>query len=149
MKTSAICMTALLWACQFSAHAALGAAPETTASASLHLNARMATSSAAAYSLHTMTSADGTVVKEYVGTDGLVFAVSWQGPWRPNLQQLLGTSYQALQDASAKVRTQGRRPILISNTDLVLRSGGHPRAFFGVAYLPSLLPDGVTAADIQ
>src|ERR1035441_4640052 len=42
------------------------------------------------YNLHQITSADGSVVKEFVTPAGLVFGISWQGHFMPNLQQLLG-----------------------------------------------------------
>jgi hypothetical protein len=33
--------------------------------------------------------------------------------------------------------------------DLVVHSGGHPRAFLGQAYLPLVVPAGVTAEELR
>ena len=58
-----------------------------------------------AYTVHEMQSSSGTAVREYVSSTGTVFAVAWQGPWLPDLRQLLGPYFddyqRALQTASA------------------------------------------------
>ena len=46
--------------------------------------------SEAGYSVQEITAAGGTVVREFVSPGGVVFAVSWNGPAMPNLQQTLG-----------------------------------------------------------
>jgi len=43
------------------------------------------------YSLHQITSPDGSVVNEFVSPAGAVFGISWTGHFAPNLHQLLGT----------------------------------------------------------
>jgi len=90
----------------------------------------------------------GTTVREYIGADNVVFAVSWQGPSMPNLQQLLG-SYADQFAAAASEPHQGRRAVAIQSDQLVLRSGGHMRSFAGSAYVPALLPQGVTPDNIR
>ena len=45
---------------------------------------------------HEITAASGTLVREYLGPDGHVFAVSWQGPANPDLRQLLGDFFAGL-----------------------------------------------------
>ena len=102
--------------------------------------------------LHTLTLPSGTVIHEYLSSTGRVFAVAWQGPLLPPLKQLLGTDNftqytQALSAAQTNGRLHGRGNIALS--DLVVSSGGHMGAFFGSAYLPSALPTGFTANDIQ
>jgi hypothetical protein len=103
-----------------------------------------------AYTLHEVQSSTGTTVREYVSSTGMVFAVAWQGPWLPNLRQLLGTyfdEYQRLQPVQRNRRARGS--IVIDQPDLVVQMSGHPRAFSGRAYVPRLMPLSVQAAAIR
>jgi hypothetical protein len=90
----------------------------------------------------------GVLVREYMAATGKVFAVAWEGPVLPDLQQVLGGYFpQYLEEArSGKA---GRGALIINRPELVVLSGGHMRAFFGKAYVPQLLPAGVSAGDIQ
>src|ERR1019366_2592885 len=55
-----------------------------------------------------------------------------------------------IQAAQAKVNAHaGRRPLVIEQPGLVVRSGGHMRWFAGQAYIPEMLPRGVTAEAIR
>ncbi|WP_425253651.1 DUF2844 domain-containing protein [Janthinobacterium sp. NFX145] len=90
----------------------------------------------------------GTAVREYINADNVVFAVSWQGPNMPDLRQLLG-SYADQYAFAASQRKAGQRGVAIQSDQLVLRSGGHIRSFAGSAYVPGLLPQGVTSDDIR
>jgi Protein of unknown function (DUF2844) len=100
------------------------------------------------YSLHEIKGADGSVVKEYVSPDGVVFGLSWQAPTMPNLRQLLGTYFPDFQSASNR-RRQHRGPLVLRSDRLVIQSGGHMRAFFGRAYVPTLLPKGLSAEVVR
>jgi len=101
------------------------------------------------YKLHQITSTNGLVVSEYVSPEGKVFAVSWRGPFIPNLQQLLGSySTQVQQAAQAQTRRRGG-PFVVRANDFVFVSGGHMRAFHGSAYVPSLLPQKVSAEVVR
>jgi hypothetical protein len=100
------------------------------------------------YAVHEMQTSGGTMVREYVSPDGKVFAVSWQGPFIPDLQQLLGTSYERF-IAAGKNRHGVRGPLGINESDLVLVSAGHMRSYTGKAYIPQMLPEGVHADAIQ
>lgn len=103
------------------------------------------------YTVYEIRAATGTVVREYASPTGTVFAVAWQGPWLPDMRQLLGTYFeQYAQAAKAQSGTRmGRRPLMIEQPGLVVESGGHPRAFSGKAYVPEMLPQGVRAEDLQ
>lgn len=100
------------------------------------------------YAVHEMQTSSGTLVREYVSPAGKVFAVSWQGPFMPDLQQLLGTYHDRF-TAAAKNRKGVRGPLGINESDLVLVSAGHMRSYTGKAYLPQMLPEGVHADAIQ
>jgi hypothetical protein len=100
------------------------------------------------YNLHQITTSDGSVVSEFVSPAGKVFGVSWQGHSLPDLPQLLG-SY--LTDFQQGQRTQvvRRRAVMIQADNFVFSSVGHLRSFRGRAYVPGLVPSGVTAEVVQ
>ena len=104
-----------------------------------------------AFALHEIRSASGITIREYVNTSGTVFAVAWQGPWIPDLRQVLGEHfdhYQAAMRAPRRART-GRGSIAIDDAGPVVQMSGHPRAFSGRAYLPALLPQNVALEAIR
>jgi hypothetical protein len=114
-----------------------------------HLKATLQVSAGDRFSVHQMTAATGTKIREYATADGQVFAVAWQGPWRPDLRQLLGEYFADYQQAARTKRTGLNGPLASSSERLVIEMSGHPRAFYGRAYVPGLVPSGVQPADIQ
>lgn len=144
------------------ASAALGGAPMATPSGavakSLAPVARAAsstsapsTAASAGYTVKETTFSSGAVVREYVGTDGNVFGITWRGPFMPDLSALLGTYFPQYKSGVEAQRAQrrGRGPVAVEQSGLVVHSAGHMGAFFGQAYLPAALPSGVSADDIQ
>lgn len=101
----------------------------------------MKASAAQPYTVAQVQTEYGLTVKEFVGANGQVFAVSWRGPVRPNLKALLGQYFDRLILAS-----KPNAPVSIKQSDLVLSSGGHMGSFSGSAYLPSQVPEGVDVA---
>jgi hypothetical protein len=93
-----------------------------------------------------MTMPSGTLVREYVAPNGMVFGVAWQGPTLPDLKSMLGESFDQYVAATA---TRRGTPLAVSTGDLVVYSGGHLRAFAGYAYLPRAVPPGVDVGVIQ
>jgi len=53
------------------------------------------------YTMHELEATTGTKVREYLDGEGKVFAVAWQGPFRPNLRELLGSYYETFLKAAA------------------------------------------------
>ncbi len=98
--------------------------------------------------VHEMMLTSGTRIREYLTTMGTVFAVSWRGQTIPDLRQLMGNYFDTFTSA-AKLQRSQRSHLVVRQDDLVVRSGGHMRAYIGSAYVPKLLPAGVTEADIQ
>ncbi|HEX7789559.1 MAG TPA: DUF2844 domain-containing protein [Afipia sp.] len=94
---------------------------------------------------HHLTLQNGTEVKELENAAGTIVAVSWHGPGRPDLRQLLGDQHFAtFQAANIRYgRLRMRRAPQVERSDLIIRTGGHPGAFWGVAYLPAQIPAGV------
>jgi hypothetical protein len=92
----------------------------------------------------------GTVVREYLSPGGQVFALTWRGPFRPDLEQLLGSYFGEFRDAAfaAKSRRTGRAPVVVETPDLVVHVGGRARAFTGRAFVPGLVPAGLSVGDL-
>ena len=139
----------LLCALATPALAALGGDVATVPGDAAHLKAAVRVTAASNYSVHEMTTPAGTVVREYTGPAGVVFAVTWHGPFNPNLQQLFGNYYQQYLAASAIYPSHNHRQQLINEPGLVVQRSGRMRAFSGRAWIPSLLPQNVSIADIQ
>jgi hypothetical protein len=100
------------------------------------------------YRVHEIQLPSGTVVREFAGLDGAVFAVAWNGPTVPNLRQTLGRYFDEYLTA-AQANRMGRHQLQINQSDLVVHASGHMRAFSGVAYLPPAVPSGVTVAELH
>jgi hypothetical protein len=133
------------------AYCALGGDAASIQADQICMQGSLRTSAAEAYTVQEIRGANGAAVREYVSPSGKVFGVAWQGPWPPDLHQLLGSYFDQYLNA---VQTQsksrvGRRPIAVSLPGLVVEIGGHPRAFAGRAYAPDLAPAGVTVETIQ
>jgi hypothetical protein len=90
-------------------------------------------------------------VKEYVSPAGKVFAITWRGPFIPNMQQLLGTYFDQYAQAAKAQREShyGHRPLNIQQPDLVFQNGGHMHSYFGRAYVPGMVPQGVNVDALQ
>jgi Protein of unknown function (DUF2844) len=127
----------------FPAWAALGGSVESVETDQSKLHAKRAVVERRDYTVHEITSDDGTVIREYVTPAGQVFGVSWTGPTIPDLTQLLGT-YNTEFQATIRSKRGRRSSTAVHNADLVVESSGHMRAFYGRAYLNSMLPGGVT-----
>jgi hypothetical protein len=130
------------------AFATLGQDASTVEQDRVQMAAQRAVTQSTPYSVHELTLPGGTQVREYLSSTQQVFAIAWNGPTIPDLQQLLG-SYFPRYSAAAKAVGRARRPVALEQSDLVIHTGGHARAFFGVAYLPVQLPSGVTAEQIR
>jgi Protein of unknown function (DUF2844) len=101
------------------------------------------------YAMHEIATPDGATVREYVSPAGVVFGVAWEGPFPPDLQQLLGPYYEQASQAGQQRERHGRAPISIETPGLVVEQTGHPRSFHGQAYIPQLLPQDVKSSDIR
>jgi hypothetical protein len=105
-----------------------------------------------AYTVHEVQSSSGITIREYVSSSGTVFGVAWQGPWLPDLRQVLGDyfpDYQRALEARAAGQRRARGSIAIDLPDLQIQISGHPRAFSGRAYVPRLMPLRVQADAIR
>jgi len=127
------------------AHASLGQRSATVDDDRVKLSARLSVVHAGVYDQHTLSLDSGTVTKEY-SSGGIVFAVSWHGPVRPNLKQIFADYYTQFQaDNAPEGRIHMRRAMASTHTDFVVRTGGHSGAFWGFAYLPTQVPSGFSS----
>jgi hypothetical protein len=129
------------------ASATLGEPEVSVQADSAKLQSSVKMSDQSLYRLHEMTLSTGTVVREFVGLDGKVFAVSWHGPYMPNLRQTLGKYFDTM--ASAPRGRADRNHVQIQQGDLVVQNGGHMMSFSGRAYLASAVPAGVSLGDLH
>ena len=94
---------------------------------------------------HLLVLGDGSVIKEYLGPAGTVFAVSWSTRFKPRLDELLGTQADAYAQAAREaMRRPGiRHAVALERGDLVVHAHEHLTSHVGLAYLKSQLPPGV------
>ncbi|MDP9109936.1 MAG: DUF2844 domain-containing protein [Pseudomonadota bacterium] len=133
-----------------SAFAGLGGAPIAHANNDTH-GARLLTATSVhdGYRTEQQVLDSGTTVTEYVGTDNLVFAVSWSGPTLPDFEQLLGKHVEAMKQQARSAPHAGHSQLALNRPDLVVVSSGHMRAFNGRAWLPASLPARFAPSDIR
>jgi hypothetical protein len=133
------------------AFAALGGDESSVHTDQAHMKASIKSTAGPTYTTHEIKTPAGNIVREFVSGDGRVFAVAWRGPSMPPMQQILGSYFQQF-SAGAQAHHAahvGRRPLNIQQPGLVVHSNGHPRGFFGKAYVPGMLPAGVSADEIR
>ncbi len=128
-----------------SAHAALGGGLDSVQADQTQLKAHVILHQGQTYTVHEMKAGTGITVREYVSSEGRVFGIAWQGPFIPDMRQLLGTYFVQFSLAAKAQREShvGRWPLNIQEPGLVVQTAGHIRAFSGRAYDPELLPAGV------
>ena len=128
--------------------ATLGEDAASTQADQLQMKAAIRVAQSGAFTVHEIQAPSGTVIREFVSPAGKVFAVLWQGPSLPDLRQVLGSYFDPYVEAAQSKRT-GRGPVSVQQEGLVVESTGRMRAFSGRAYVPQLLPPGITADDIR
>lgn len=135
------------------ARAGLGQREASVQTDRLSLKGQLRARSAAGYTVQEITAATGTVVREYVSPAGVVFAVGWSGPAMPDLRQMLATYFSQYVTAVKAQRVGpargGHNHVEVREPSLVVHSGGHMRQYFGIAYVPSLIPPNVSVSDLH
>jgi hypothetical protein len=130
------------------ASATLGEAEVSVQADGAKLQSSVKVSDQSLYRVHELTMPSGTLVREFVGLDGNVFAVAWRGPTIPNLRQTLGHYFDTFVSAP-KLGHTDHSHVMVHQGDLVVQSGGHMLAFSGRAYLASAVPTDVSLGDIH
>ena len=136
--------------CVGSARAALGADAASVPADCAQLQGELASTSLELYDIDEITDGSGMRVREYLNRAGIVFAVAWSSPAPPDLQQLLGMHFSAYATALAALDHPGlHRSVRIDSAGLIVEAGGHLRAYTGRAYVPALIPTGVTNEELR
>jgi len=148
--SAALCASAAAFLIPSASLAELGGSYSGVQRDQAHLHAQLQSQTRAGLTTHVMTLAVGSTVKEFTNASGTVYAVSWRGHGKPDLRQLLGAHFNTMQAHYAQTRGRVlRHAALVNEPSLVVQSGGHPGAFWGVAYLPQAVPAGVSVTDLQ
>jgi hypothetical protein len=129
--------------------AVLGEGADSIVADQLEMDGKIETIPKSDYTINEITTPSRTVVREYVSPDGRVFAVSWRGPTKPNVADLLGSYFQQIQAAAAAQKPGLSGPRTVTASDVIFHSGGHMRNFWGRAVVPSLVPEGVNEAELK
>lgn len=131
-------------------HAALGESVKSVASDMKALSAaRGNITPHDGYTVQEINSASVSV-REYVSASGVIFGVAWNGLIRPDLTQLLGSYATEYRETLSKTRrARGRRSLLVETNHIVVEQWGHMRNLRGRAYVPDLIPPGVSVDEIK
>lgn len=135
----------LVLALPLQARAALGEPVASVQADGVRMKAALRVQASSGYTVHELQDANGTTVREFVSPAGVVFAVDWRGPFKPDLAGLLGRSFRAYASAPRSVGSD-RNHLAIDTDGLVVRAGGRQRGFFGRAWIPALVPAGLDPA---
>lgn len=142
----ACCAVALACSLPQAARAVLGENEASIHADQLRNGAARRQTAASGLRVHTLTRADGSTLTQYVGADGLVFAVAWRANFKPRLDELLGGHFTTYVEGGREAMRQ--RPgvlhrAVVRRGDLVVESSAHLNAHVGRAWLRSKLPAGV------
>jgi hypothetical protein len=131
------------------ARAALGEQEASVASDRRALAATASgTTERGAYRVHELQKG-ATTIREFVSADGVVFAIAWSGLANPDLGPLLGAYADEYRAAARETPRRGRRAARVAGDRVVVDRWGHMRDLHGRAYLPALLPPGVTVDELR
>jgi hypothetical protein len=93
---------------------------------------------------------DSTTIREYISPTDIVFAIAWKGLINPDLTHLLGSYADEYHQAAQKTpRKPGQRSRRVKTNRVVVEKWGHMRNIQGRAYVPNLIPPGVSVDDIK
>jgi hypothetical protein len=145
----ALLAAAVLAAGMSTGWAALGGRPAKLGAHVAAQKSQAASTGQAAYTESQKVLDSGTTVHEWLDAAGNVFAVSWSGPFLPDLKEILGPHFNAMAAQQRNQRAGGRSPLHLDQSDVVIDSAGHMGAFHGRAWLPAQLPAGFDPQAIQ
>jgi hypothetical protein len=97
-------------------------------------------------------SGSGVALREYIDSSGQIFAVSWNGKKIPDLSILFGAYFKEHEKALADWRKEvprRRGPLHLETPHLIIETGGRSPNLWGRAFLPSLVPPGLSREEIQ
>ena len=142
-------LPSVIVALAFPAWASLGDNVTSVEADKAHMKGTLRSVATQHYVKHEIQVPTGQVVREFVSPDGNVFGVAWEGPFQPDLEQVLGSYFDTMKQAVAAQQRHGHGPVSIETSGFVFQQGGHARNFHGRAYVPAMVPQGVDVTEIQ
>ncbi len=149
---AALVVAAMALALPAAAWAALGGDPQSVQRDQERLGGKLTQQAEAAYTRAEITTPEGAAVREYMSPAGQVFAVTWRGGPSPDLSTLLGSyfdEYLAARQNAKQSKLHSLHYSLVTTPNIVVQMGGPMRALSGMAYVPALMPPGVSLAEIR
>ncbi|MCX5849533.1 MAG: DUF2844 domain-containing protein [Deltaproteobacteria bacterium] len=130
--------------------AALGESADSVESDQKALSAvRKATKTSNGYTVHEIRT-ETLIVREYLSSSGIVFGIAWNGLSHPDLTPLLGSYNSEYQKTMQKTKRQpGRKHVRVKTDSVIVEKWGHMRNLQGRAYVPDLIPQGVSVDEIK
>ncbi len=93
---------------------------------------------------------DAVTLREYISPAGIVFAIAWNGLIHPDLTPLLGSHAGEYEKSLRQTPHQpGRRHLRVKTNQVIVEKWGQMRNLQGRAYIPALLPPGMSVDEIQ
>lgn len=132
------------------ATAALGERANSVAKDQKTLSApRQSASAQQGYTVQEVKS-DAVTLREYLSPEGIVFAIAWNGLIHPDLTPLLGAHAGEYEEALRQLPPKpGSRHLHVQGSRVIVEKWGNMRNLQGRAYIPTLLPVGVSVDEIQ
>jgi hypothetical protein len=98
------------------------------------------------YAVHDLKMESSSRVRQYVSSNGRIFAVSWHTLYKPDLSEILGSSFSSYASSAHEAAKRGgiQRQFRHVEADLVVQSAGHLNVYQGFAYRPSLMPRDIS-----
>ena len=129
--------------------ASLGGNEQSIDSERVRMHAYRSVRAQVGYTVHELTTADGSRIRQFVDASGQVFAVSWTAQHKPDLSALLGASFPTYAQAARTAGERGgvQRRFRHASADLIVQSNGHLHLFNGYALRRSLVPTAFVARD--
>jgi hypothetical protein len=124
------------------AWASLGDAAVTIEADRVRMHARRAQVAQPGFTVHELTTTNGSHIRQFVGSQGEVFAVTWVAQHKPDLSALLGSSFASYKQAIRMSASRGgiQRHFRHADGDLIVQSRGHLHLYSGYAMRRSLVP---------
>ena len=141
----------VIFLCSINVYAALGLSIESIEADKASLSAvEKATTVKPKYSVKEIKTG-GTNIREYISLDGVVFGIAWDGITHPDLNILLGNYASEYKDGFKKNPPKAgiKSHNTLKTNNIVVKKWGHMRNLHGKAYIPSLIPEGVTPDEIK
>ncbi len=149
MRAFAVPLVLLLLS--ISAMAELGGTVSSVQADQQRLNASRQVSQKQQYTVHEIRTRTNSVIREFVSTDGKVFAVSYRGQFPGEGNSLLAAYSKQVGMVLATAHNGQHRggPVNFATPGLVFHVSGHMRSYLMNAYLPDSVPQGVAAEELQ